>query len=253
MAWLIQTSNRMEEDSLKVQAFLATHDLERFQALLADAPGNPSSSLEALRRCSEAELEAAGLPQSPRLRLLQALRASEPQHEKASPAAASPPAAARPVAQWTCLGKAPPGWRSMHEIQQPRKESVVLVDAAIGGTSDAEEAEEDEEFEEFARPQEPLLRPVSQPVETFRQTRSATPLGSVRPSSASGDKVCCYECFRQVHRNGAVALSKHYFCSDACSESFAKACEEREKRERHLGELRNAVLAANGAGSVGET
>ncbi|CAE8660292.1 unnamed protein product, partial [Polarella glacialis] len=73
MAWLLRAQGRMDQAASEVEAFLARHGLEGFASLLADGPGTPGESLEALQAADEAMLEAAGLPASPRQRLLRAL------------------------------------------------------------------------------------------------------------------------------------------------------------------------------------
>merc|ERR1740117_140453 len=138
MAWLLSCSDRMDEDAQQVVAFLSNHGLDRYAALLADEPSGLGSSLQALSEADDVLLEKAGLPASPRARLLTALKADSKVIEAAvSTAVASrplavaselgaevgqassrpspeptsaPPGSRPPNGEWSNLGHAPPGW-----------------------------------------------------------------------------------------------------------------------------------------------
>lgn len=100
MAWLLSCSDRMDEDAQQVVAFLSDHGLDRYAALLADESSGLGNSLLALSAADDVLLEKAGLPASPRARLLAALNADR----KVIDAAASTTVASRPLSVPSALG-----------------------------------------------------------------------------------------------------------------------------------------------------
>lgn len=91
-------------------------------------------------------------------------------------------------------------------------------------------------------------------------TAMSTASSASRPGTSGGEKVCCYECFRQVHvqhvvkveeealtsPDTAAANSTRQFCGDACADRFRKALAARGERAKQLVELRSAVLGESG-------
>lgn len=269
--------------------------MEALQAMteerLRDA-GLPSLPRYMLLCALEAELQKSSAPSF-----------DAPQERRPSQTAAEQP-------QWATLGRAPPGWRlttpgGVGSEVAPLRTSFVgrraMVDAACGGDDEeepeaevwrasdeaeglleqAEEKEKEEEEEEAADVEEQdaikslrhrtpsvsssaaLSLAISRPVSS-KLSRPGT-------SSASAGKVCCYECFRQVYEEHAVALqdevsnqddartqadgvpqAQRLFCSEACAERCRQALGARQNRERELGELRSAVLAQRAAEGASE-
>jgi len=278
MAWLLRAQGRMDQAASEVEAFLARHGLEGFASLLADGPGTPGESLEALQAADEAMLEAAGLPASPRQRLLRALE-EEGRAASAPSGGGSPQRAAQPddpSTRWRCLGRAPPGWRLCAPgLQRPAtgllrsNGPVVMVDAATGDAPVSIEQDEEQQprVQLAAAPKEVAPRPPSAPLSSraFRRTSTSEALVLVgpgsrpgsqagsRPGTASGlEKACCYQCFRQVYAENAFKLDLDDEAAGSalgaqkpgprifCSE----ACTERfrqafSERQRREGELRN--------------
>mmetsp|Transcript_106950 Transcript_106950/g.190137 ORF Transcript_106950/g.190137 Transcript_106950/m.190137 type:complete len:434 (-) Transcript_106950:79-1380(-) len=145
MAWLLRARDRMEEEAGKVEALLARHGLEKYASLLIDGP---AASLEELRSASEELLEEAGLPASPRRRLLKALKDEDETTE-------GPTAAAARIEniQWGCLGRVPSGWHhtGASESRPPtgptRAAPATFADACTGDDAGVAEAVEDPGYE----------------------------------------------------------------------------------------------------------
>lgn len=141
VAWLMRYSDRCDDEAAEVAAFLTTHGLDRYVALLTE-PGGPGSSLDELRMADEALLVDAGMPATPRRQLLAALGAAPPEPlapTKSGPSGETPasrPASSSSVAsagrpassssasgaqpKWGKLGRAPVGWN----IKAPVRTSV---------------------------------------------------------------------------------------------------------------------------------
>lgn len=151
MAWLWRASNRLQEDAEEVREFLTSRGLDRYAALLIDEPSGLGSSLEALRAAGEEALEQAGLPPSPRARLLQALQeplpAPRPGSSRASTAprgaatasqrGASPASGSRAAAV-PAAGAAPPARAGRGAAGSPQERSSSRLDEGAEEKEDPE-------------------------------------------------------------------------------------------------------------------
>jgi len=261
MAWLWRMTGRMEEEAGQVAAFLARHGLDRYLAVLSDLDGL-GNSMEALRHADAAALEGAGIPASPRDRLLAALRA-EAATEVASLPVGTCSASPAPVAvvasaglpkalpdrRWGCLGRAPPGWHK-------RAAETPMLQPRVPQCREAAAGPDEGQSEEpvVAAPLAVSPPATPGPFQALAERAADCSVGS-RPSSSGGaaaDKVCCYQCFKQVRSQSAMLAeseeggpaTSRSFCSESCRSSFRKALAERTERGRLLSELRESVLGA---------
>jgi len=146
MAWLLRARDRMEEEAGQVEALLARHGLEKYASLLTTGP---AASLEELRSASEEILAEAGLPASPRRRLLKALKDEDDAVTEGQAAAASQIENTR----WGCLGRVPSGWHRTGAPQSrpstglTRAAPATFADACTGDEDGAAEVEEDPGYE----------------------------------------------------------------------------------------------------------
>jgi hypothetical protein len=282
IAWLWQASSRMDEDVQKVATFLIKHGLDRYAAVLADEPNGLGASLETLSQADDAQLEQAGIPASPRARLLTALQA-----EVATAIASSAAAPSRPLSRasapedlptrsststpgrWGCLGRAPPGWSVVTPKSDGLASRVVqTADASIGGDGcddDIDVQSESAAVAETALRAHPPPATSSTPTNPRRPTpraQASRPTSAVsRPGSSSGltERISCYQCYKQVPSKFAVVAEdapgeagSRQFCSEACKKRFEQSLQERQERERQLSELRASLLGGTEAGSLAE-
>eukprot|EP00927_Polykrikos_kofoidii_P025771 TRINITY_DN23095_c0_g1_i1.p1 TRINITY_DN23095_c0_g1~~TRINITY_DN23095_c0_g1_i1.p1 ORF type:complete len:584 (+),score=107.27 TRINITY_DN23095_c0_g1_i1:138-1889(+) len=83
----------------------------------------------------------------------------------------------------------------------------------------------------------------------FSRPGTAASVSASRPGSSAGDKVCCYECFKQLRRQAAVTAedasvgTTRSFCGEACAARFRESAQARGARGRELLELRNSLLS----------
>ncbi|CAE7772588.1 unnamed protein product [Symbiodinium sp. CCMP2456] len=265
MAWLLRVSERFDEEAREVHSFLVQHGLDQFAPLLANGPGAPGASLEALHSASEELLEEAGLPASPRRHLLQALKGSAVQEDAPEPGATfsvSP----TDCQHWGRLGHLPSGWhRCSRGEQRPHCPTlpapVAHADAAVGDDSPLPLLEEDVKV---GTPQVAERRPPSSRASSkLAQAEPARPDRALehRSSTSSAQKGCCYQCFRQVYVASAFHLepeeerqeqtsqasrpgtpsSQRIFCSSDCVERFRQVLASRSARAVELCKLRQVV------------
>lgn len=237
MAWLLRAKDRMDAEASEVATFLVGHNLEQYVPLLVDSPGALGSSMEALRGATEEMLAEAGLPASPRFRLLHALDGNPTDHPAsgheriAGNAAASP----EPSPKWGRLGRVPPGWNRCTPVETratlaTRAAPVAFADACTGDDSQIP-AEDDQNQQVSASSQADTAtasdaataavdlrpRPPSAPFPPQRPPSSAARISSrpgtatsvaSRPGTSSGtsQKACCYQCYRQVYASSALQL-----------------------------------------------
>lgn len=241
MAWLWSASNRMEEDAEKVSAFLTKHGLDRYAMLLADEPSGLGASLETLSQADDSLLEKAGLPASPRARLLLALQseteapaalasesscprssASDPRHQESTQSS-------RPSSRgW--LGRPPPGWSMVAPGLSTLSTRVVQTSDACtgeGGSSSSTGGVQDgaaAASESTPLPTPPLSSPTDarrrptplsqgQPSPLVQASRPSTAEAGVaaevsRPGTSSGttERVSCYQCYKQILSRNATNL-----------------------------------------------
>jgi len=308
IAWLMRTSQRMDEEASEVVDFLSRNGLRECSSKLVNAPSGVGSSMASLHEADEELLAEAGMTSSEQ-QLLQAALQNECQSHTAAEDAgrcesrsaasdtegrATPSQAGKQQALQK-LRAPPPGWSCVATPPQKQSQSekirkVILVDSGVGGEDPIPEEDEEpcghgevmsaalSEGVGSATPEMvhalPPLRPevgdgllMKQPAVFLGADSVATP-ATTRPPTASsqatvqttstgarrpaGDnKVCCYECFRQVHAQHAVSLdndggavtSQRHFCSEACASRFQKACAQRSQRAQELSQLRAQVLA----------
>lgn len=237
--------------------------------------GLPSSPrrriLQAIRQEEDAEVAKAVEAAVAEQQQQQRQRQQQEQQQQQGTDAASRPASA---GKWGVLGRVPPGW---HQAGVPsevpvrtRKTPVMLIETAVGSDEELDlEADPSEPFVNGASPlQSPsssaatpaVLRPASR---LAGARTAATPLftpgagrsrpstaesfaQAVRPASSHGEKIPCYECYKQVYSQFAVTAEEdgqaRRFCGPACVESFQQALYAREERMRELTELRKSVL-----------
>jgi len=268
MAWLLRANSRMEEQALEVQAFLARHELDRYATLLAESEEGIGNSLDALSLADHESLAKAGLPPTACSQLLEAIAQEEdlrvaPPSEPAESRDSRPssggsgfpgvkvtsePRARGAAPHWRGLHRAPPGWARTKIGEDGRRRYVgqvriaTLVDAAIGDITDA-------------------LTEANQVTEAPSETTTGNGGASSRPSTSSTaivgtpagpEKVCCYQCFRQVYTSRAVCVDDEAttrpFCSDACADQFRQVLARRTERQRELGALRGAVFGGQSGG-----
>lgn len=280
IAWLWRMNSRMEEDAEQVAAFLTRNGLDRYVALLSEDPQGLGDSLDALLEADDESLAKLGLPASPRGRLLAALEAERAERARgAAPrvSADSPPATASqktqlkpaaPERKWGSLGHVPSGWHRTAPSAKGKARVVETVTTGCGG----DDALPEEALHDIvtAAPQvieAPLViepqaltpkapsagsrpssrlssRPGSRPGSALKLDSSSRP----GTGSAREDKVCCYECFKQIVPKFALNVEdpsqgdSKQFCSEACIERFNKALAARSERGRQLRELRASVL-----------
>eukprot|EP00933_Yihiella_yeosuensis_P072670 TRINITY_DN81145_c0_g1_i1.p1 TRINITY_DN81145_c0_g1~~TRINITY_DN81145_c0_g1_i1.p1 ORF type:complete len:407 (-),score=56.02 TRINITY_DN81145_c0_g1_i1:199-1419(-) len=237
MAWLLRVQGQLDEAAGEVETFLSQHGLERFATLLVHAPGAPGTSLEDLRAADEDVLTEAGIPESPRQRLLEALKAlpdvlavgladekSTPKQPLQSRASASgtPRISPEPTPRWASLGRAPPGWtkcivsdsRPATGSRPPtRSGPVVTVDCCVGGSEPLTEQEKGVEMEVSMSSLQPHPPSSSRPSTASRPNTASRPTTSGRPTTAGSgtnpdvpEKACCYQCFKQVYLAHAVRI-----------------------------------------------
>lgn len=289
IAWLWHASNRMEEDAEQVASFLTKHGLDRYGALLADDPSGIGASLEALVQADDSALEEAGVPASPRQRLLVALKAeaaslaaaaaaaapaSRPRSAASAPGDSLRPKPATPSSipaaspssgdRWGCLGRAPAGW---HRVAQPDGLSSRVVqtsDAATGGDGCDEvcsaEPEEGAPVSTSAPPpqRQPTPPPPSagprRPTPQVQAQPSRPSSAASRPGSSHGstERVSCYQCYKQVVPKFAV--SREDAASEAGPRLFCgEACASRfqgDLEERRERERRLSELRASVLGGA---
>jgi len=275
MAWLLRVSERFDEEAREVHAFLVQNGLDQYAPLLANGPGAPGASLEALRSASEELLEEAGLAASPRRHLLQALalKGSAVQEDAPEPGA-SFSVSPTDCQHWGRLGHLPAGWHRCSRGEQRAQcstlpEPVAHADAAVGDDSPLPMVDEDLEVgsSQVAAPGLSERRPpssrASKPVESV-EAELARPDRALehRSSTSSAQKGCCYQCFRQVYvasvfhlepeeeqtsqasqasRPGTPSSLGRIFCSSDCMERFRQVLASRSARAVELCKLRQVV------------
>eukprot|EP00931_Biecheleriopsis_adriatica_P065791 TRINITY_DN40264_c0_g1_i1.p1 TRINITY_DN40264_c0_g1~~TRINITY_DN40264_c0_g1_i1.p1 ORF type:complete len:407 (-),score=87.36 TRINITY_DN40264_c0_g1_i1:81-1280(-) len=292
MAWLLRARERMDEEAGEVEAFLTKHGLEQFASLLADSPGALGASMEALLGATEESLSEAGVPASPRRRLLQALKEDEEPSATLQEAPAlglEAPGAPR----WGSLGRLPAGWHRCVKSGDgriavaTRSEPTTHTDACIG--DDSPMPMEEELGWQASTPSnvaatavgtdEAVVRPPSAPAPPQRPpstsarvpvpatSRPGTACSTSSASGGSGEKACCYQCYRQVYAANALQLppeeeaqasrpatpatpaaaaatalrSQRLFCSENCLVKYRQVLAARSQREAELFKLRSAV------------
>lgn len=225
IAWLWQASNRMDEDAQKVSAFLTKHGLDRYATLLEDEPNGLGASLELLAQADDRQLENAGMPASPRARLLIAVQAevaapapvaatsSTPSRPRSMASAncdikdlpkqgpATSPLASQPhtPGKWGCLGRAPPGW-SVVKSESLASRVVQTADASTGSEVNGANDDEGSEVQDAAiattilpdsSPQLPVCASPSEgqrrPTPQVALTQRSRPASAAsRPGTSSG-------------------------------------------------------------------
>lgn len=260
IAWLMSAGARLDAEAELVEKFLGRHGLERYAVLLTNDP--VGSSLDALRQADDALLASLGLAKSPRTRLLTAIaedaRNTPVNYDmlkniQTPTIAVSPPESTGPARcgdqptacsqmnsaqRWGCLKRVPPGWHDKNGQARPHTAHSIdcpttLCNAASGNMDDVSEVMD------MSSNMSPAVSNVLLRTPLKQQT-----LGTASNLDSNAEKVCCYECFKQVYAEFVVPVDDpthsvtRTFCNAHCANRFREALRARIEREHKLGELR---------------
>eukprot|EP00913_Durusdinium_trenchii_P024838 g23313.t1 len=203
--------------------------------------------MEALRAASIEMLEQVGLPPSPRRRLQHAL---EVEVELDSPEQGDEPHNSPSIVNWGRLGRMPAGWHQRptgerSRLVVTRSEPVSHADAAVGDDSPIRAVEA------------PSINDVTIPTMAMKTMAEEVVMehlpfhSSGKAGRLSGEKGCCYQCYRKVFLSTAFRLSNEalrpgtpgsrVFCSEGCLESFREVRAAQDQRAAELCKLRESL------------
>jgi len=262
IAWLMSAGARFDAEAELVEKFLGRHGLERYAVLLTNDP--VGSSLDALGQADDALLASLGLPKSPRTRLLTAIAEDASnilgnygmsKNVQTPTTAVGPPDSTRPAGcgdrpavcsqmssaqRWGCLKRVPPGWHDKNRQERPHTAHSIDCPTTLCSTASGD-------VDDVSNVMDISNLPPAVSSDVLR-----APLGRETPCTPSNldsnaEKVCCYECFKQVYAEFAVLVddSTHSivrsFCNIHCANRFREALRARIQREHELSELRKSL------------